>query len=54
MVSLHGRHQGVNAAIAIGAAEAFLDGPLERDHLDAALGQAMMRILPQVMQIPLL
>ncbi len=43
MVSLHGRHQGVNAAIAIAAAEAFLDGPLEREHLDAALGQAMMR-----------
>ena len=43
MVSLHGRHQGVNAALAIAAAEAFLDGPLERDHLDAALGQAVMR-----------
>ncbi len=43
MVSLHGRHQGVNAALAISAAEAFLDGPLERDHLDAAMGQAAMR-----------
>jgi dihydrofolate synthase/folylpolyglutamate synthase len=43
MVSLHGRHQGVNATLAIAAAEAFLDGPLERDHLDAAMGQAAMR-----------
>ena len=43
MVTLHGRHQGVNAALAIAAAEAFLDSPLERDHLDAAMGQAMMR-----------
>lgn len=43
MVSLHGRHQGVNAALAIGAAEAFLESPLEREHLDAALGQATMR-----------
>ncbi|MFB0926754.1 MAG: Mur ligase family protein [Acidimicrobiales bacterium] len=43
MVSLHGRHQGVNAALAIAAAEAFLDAPLERDHLDAAMGQAAMR-----------
>lgn len=43
MVSLHGRHQGVNAALAIAAAEAFLDGPLDRDHLDAAMGQAKMR-----------
>jgi len=43
MVSLHGRHQGVNAALAIGAAEAFLETPLTRDHLDNALGQANMR-----------
>lgn len=43
MVSLHGRHQGVNATLAIVAAEAFLDSPLEDDHLAAALGQAMMR-----------
>lgn len=43
MVTLHGRHQGLNAALAIGASEAFLDGPLNRDHLDAALGQAKMR-----------
>jgi len=43
MVSLHGRHQGVNAALAIASAEAFLDGPLDREPLDAALGQAAMR-----------
>ena len=43
VVTLHGRHQGVNAALAIAAAEAFLEAPLERDHLDAALGQAKMR-----------
>ena len=43
MVTLHGRHQGKNAALAIGAAEAFLDSGLDRAHLDAALGQAMMR-----------
>lgn len=42
LVTLHGRHQGVNAAMAIGAAEAFLDGPLVREHLDAAFGQAKM------------
>lgn len=43
LVSMHGRHQGINATLAIAAAEAFLDAPLERDHLDAALGQALMR-----------
>jgi len=43
MVSLHGRHQGVNAAMAIGAAEAFLQGPLDQERLTAALGQAAMR-----------
>jgi dihydrofolate synthase/folylpolyglutamate synthase len=43
MVSLHGRHQGTNAALAIGAAEAFLDSELQREHVDTALGQAMMR-----------
>ena len=43
LVSLHGRHQGFNATLAIATAEAFLDGPLEREPLDAALGQAAMR-----------
>jgi len=43
LVSLHGRHQGTNAAMAIAAAESFLDGPLVREHLDAAFGQANMR-----------
>jgi len=43
MVSLHGRHQGVNAALAIGAAEAFLEAPLDHEHLTTALGQAKMR-----------
>jgi len=43
MVSLHGRHQGINAALAIGAAEAFLESELQREHLDVALGQAAMR-----------
>jgi len=43
MVSLHGRHQGKNAALAVGAAEAFLESPLDRGPLDTALGQAMMR-----------
>lgn len=42
LVSLHGNHQGVNAAVAIAAAEAFLDGPLDRDHLDTALGSASL------------
>lgn len=42
LLTLHGRHQGVNAAVAIGAAEAFLDGSLVREHLDAAYGQAKM------------
>lgn len=43
MVSLHGRHQGVNAAMAIAAAEAFLDAPLEHEKLETAMGQAMLR-----------
>jgi len=43
MVSLHGRHQGVNATLAIGAAEAFLQAPLNHDQLAVAMGQAMMR-----------
>jgi len=42
MVSLHGRHQGVNASIAIAAAEAFLDSPLDHDHLAAAMAGATM------------
>lgn len=41
-VSLHGEHQGRNAALAIVAAEEFLDGELVREHLDAALGGAVM------------
>ncbi|MEM7092373.1 MAG: folylpolyglutamate synthase/dihydrofolate synthase family protein [Actinomycetota bacterium] len=43
LVSLHGRHQGVNAAVAIATAEAFIDGGLDRDHLDSAFAQALMR-----------
>lgn len=43
LVSLHGRHQGVNAATAIAASEAFLDAPLDHDLLAAAMGQAAMR-----------
>ncbi len=43
LVSLHGEHQGVNAAVAIATAEAFLEGELDRDHLDSAFGQALMR-----------
>lgn len=43
LVSLHGRHQGINAGVAIAAAEAFLESPLERDHLDSAFSQALMR-----------
>ena len=42
LVSLHGRHQGVNAALAIAVAEAFLEGPLDHDRLDAAMGQASL------------
>jgi len=36
-VSLHGEHQGRNLALAVAAAEAFLDGPLDRDLADEAL-----------------
>lgn len=41
-VSLHGEHQGHNAALAIVAAEEFLDAELIREHLDLALSEAMM------------
>lgn len=43
LVSLHGRHQGVNAAVAIVAAESFLESPLDHDHVANAFGQALMR-----------
>jgi len=43
LVSLHGRHQAINATMAIAAAEAFLESPLEHDRLETALGQALMR-----------
>lgn len=39
-VALHGQHQGINAALAISAAEAFLDGPLDDGHLRAGLAAA--------------
>lgn len=39
-LSLHGQHQGPNAALAIAAAEAFLDAPLERSLLENAFAQA--------------
>lgn len=42
LVAMHGRHQGVNAAMAIATAEAFLEAPLERDHLDSAFAKALM------------
>lgn len=38
-VSLHGEHQGLNLALAVAAAECFLDGPLDRDLIDEALIQ---------------
>lgn len=38
-VSLHGEHQGRNLALAVAAAEEFLDGPLDRDLCDEALIQ---------------
>lgn len=41
-VSLHGEHQGRNAALAIVAAEEALDQELNREQLDAALGSATM------------
>lgn len=41
-VSLHGRHQGDNAALAVVAAELFLDAELDREHLDEALATAVM------------
>jgi dihydrofolate synthase / folylpolyglutamate synthase len=37
-VSLHGEHQGDNAAIALAAVEAFFDAPLEDDVVAEALG----------------
>lgn len=37
-LSLHGAHQGENAAAALTAAEAFFDGPLERAVVDEAFG----------------
>lgn len=38
-LSLHGRHQGENAALALTAAEAFFDGPLGADVVEEAFGQ---------------
>lgn len=35
---LHGAHQGVNATVALTAAEAFFDGPLDRGVVDEAFG----------------
>jgi dihydrofolate synthase/folylpolyglutamate synthase len=37
---LHGRHQGHNAAMAVAAAEAFLDAPLSDDVVNEGLGRA--------------
>ncbi len=36
---LHGRHQGHNAALAVAAAEAFLDAPLSDDVVNEGLGR---------------
>ena len=41
-LSLHGEHQGDNAAIALAAAEAFFDAPLAEDVVANALGSVMM------------
>jgi dihydrofolate synthase/folylpolyglutamate synthase len=38
-LSLHGRHQGDNAALALIAAEAFFDGPLGTEIIEEAFGQ---------------
>ena len=41
-LSLHGEHQGDNAAIALAAAEAFFDAPLAEDVVANALGSVTM------------
>jgi dihydrofolate synthase/folylpolyglutamate synthase len=38
LVPLHGAHQGVNAACAVSAAEAFFAGPLDESVVESALG----------------
>jgi dihydrofolate synthase / folylpolyglutamate synthase len=41
-VSLNGRHQGLNASLAVAAVEAFFDGPLDAEVLNEALGAVKM------------
>jgi dihydrofolate synthase / folylpolyglutamate synthase len=41
-VSLNGRHQGLNASLAVAAVEAFFDGPLDAEVLNMALSEVTM------------